>query len=351
MFRRKYDRETLHRLIEEEPFDRANISFYRYVAIEDPEKLRDELLEEWSEMRVLGRAYLAKEGINAQLSIPEHETENFEASLRGRKAFKGVYPKYALDPRNDAFLKLRVKVRPKIVADGLPEGAVDLSKGPVKLSPEAFHHELEKEDPIVVDVRNHYESEVGHFKGAITPDSDTFREELPRIREALKGKEDHRILLYCTGGIRCEKAGAYLKEHGFQNVAQLEGGVIEYGKTVREKGLPSKFLGKNFVFDQRLGERITEDVLTHCHQCGEPCDRQVNCRNKSCNLLFVQCEDCSELWEGCCTPACRDELQLDGHEGKKSPNRKRDRPRFNKGKGAKNELPCLIREQNASNTG
>lgn len=329
-------------MIGKEPFDRRNISFYRYVRISDPEALKEELLEEWGEMQILGRAYIAKEGINAQLSVPEPSYQGFEEALQKRPHFQGIRVRKGLEERNDAFLKLRIKVRPKIVADGLGESAIDLSKAPEKLSPEAFHQALESKDRIVVDMRNHYESEVGRFQGALTPDTETFREELPEVLESLKGQEDKEILLYCTGGIRCEKAGAYLKANGFRNVKQLDGGIIEYGRTVREKGLASKFIGKNFVFDERLGERVTGDVIAHCHQCGARSDRQVNCCNKGCNLLFIQCESCAEQWEGCCGPECKEELHLDEEERRKRRKGKKVKKRFNKGKEARKQLSLRL---------
>ena len=110
--------------------------------------------------------------------------------------------------------------------------------------------------------------------------------------------------MYCTGGIRCEKASAYLKHKGFKDVHHLHGGIIQYAKEVKEQGLESKFRGVNFVFDERIGERITNDVLSECHQCGKPCDTHVNCKNDDCHLLFIQCASCAEKMNGCCTPDC-----------------------------------------------
>lgn len=346
--RLKYDRETLLRMIRDEPFDRSNLSFYRYTKLEEPEALKEELMEEWSSVGVLGRVYLAREGINAQISVPEPEMDRFRELLEGREAFQGMTLRSAIEPRNDAFLKLRIKVRPKIVADGLSDGAIDLEDGPEHLSPEAFHEALDDPDSLVVDMRNHYESEVGRFKGAITPDAETFREELPKVEERLKGKEDKRILLYCTGGIRCEKAGAYLRQKGFRNVEQLDGGIIEYARRMEEKGKNSKFLGKNFVFDERLGERVTNDVIAHCHQCGKPSDRQINCRYEGCNLLFIQCEECAEEWDGCCTPECREMLRSNPEERKEHRKGGPPKKRFNKGKEALKEVIMRTRERSGT---
>ena len=159
-------------------------------------------------------------------------------------------------------------------------------------------------------MRNHYESEVGHFQGAILPDADTFREELPLVIDELKDKKDKKVLLYCTGGIRCEKASAYLKHNGFKDVNQLYGGIISYAHQIKEKGLENKFIGKNFVFDERLGERITDDIIATCHQCGNSCDDHTNCKNDDCHLLFIQCKSCAEKYQGCCTPECQEVTNL-----------------------------------------
>lgn len=120
----------------------------------------------------------------------------------------------------------------------------------------------------------------------------------------LKGQEDKKVVMYCTGGIRCEKASAYFKHKGFKDVHHLKGGIIQYAQEIKEQNLESKFKGVNFVFDERIGERITEDILSECHQCGKPCDTHVNCKNDDCHLLFIQCEKCAEKMSGCCTPEC-----------------------------------------------
>ena len=313
----KYDKETLRKRLLEEPFERKTLSFYRYTIIENPDELRNELYQEWSELGVLGRIYLAHEGINAQLSVPEHHFENFRTRLYARKNFTDVPFKFAVEENKESFLKLIVRVRPKIVADGLDDGTFDVTNVGTHLDAESFNKALELPGTIVVDIRNHYESEVGHFEGAILPQADTFKEELPMVLDGLKGKEDKKILLYCTGGIRCEKASAYLKHHGFEDVNQLHGGIIDYVRQIKEKGLPSKFIGKNFVFDQRMGERITPDVIANCHQCGNPCDNHINCANDDCHLLFIQCDDCSKKFNACCSEKCKNIIALPIDEQKK----------------------------------
>ncbi|MBC7651402.1 MAG: rhodanese-related sulfurtransferase, partial [Deinococcales bacterium] len=164
---------------------------------------------------------------------------------------------------------------------------------------------LNQPDTVVVDMRNHYEYEVGHFENALEIPSDTFREQLPMAVNMMKGNEDKNIIMYCTGGIRCEKASAYMLHKGFKNVFHLEGGIINYAQQLKTEGLDSKFIGKNFVFDNRLGERITEDVIAKCHQCGKPADTHTNCKNDGCHLLFIQCSDCAQAFDGCCTTNCQ----------------------------------------------
>jgi UPF0176 protein len=223
----------------------------------------------------------------------------------------------AVEQENHSFLKLTIKVRDKIVADGLEDETFDVTNIGIHLKAKEFNELLEDPNTIVVDMRNHYESEIGHFTNAIKPDVDTFRESLPIIEEQLsEHKQDKNLLMYCTGGIRCEKASAYFKHKGFENVYQLEGGIIEYTRQVKAEGLKSKFIGKNFVFDHRLGERITDDVVSQCHQCGAPCDVHTNCANEGCHLLFIQCETCAAKMEGCCSADCVDVIHLPEEEQK-----------------------------------
>lgn len=317
-------REELKEKFKNDPTPRTTISFYRYVNIGNPQSLRLELLDEWGELGVLGRTYLAYEGINAQISVPSKNMEAFRAAVDARKEFKDVPFKIAVEDDGKSFFKNIIKVREKIVADGLNDDAFDTTNVGKHLSAEEFNKALE-EGAIVVDMRNQYESEVGHFEGAICPDVDTFREELPVVKEILSDKKDEKVLLYCTGGIRCEKASAYLKSQGFQDVNQLHGGIISYKHEVEEKNLDCKFKGKNFVFDERMGERITDDVLAKCHQCGKTCDEHTNCKNDDCHLLFIQCSECAEKFEGCCTPECQKIAALPVEEQRKL--RKRGKPK------------------------
>jgi len=313
----RIDKNVLKQRLKEETFQRKTVSFYRYVNISDPQKLRDELFKTWTELNCFGRVYLAHEGINAQMSVPAHHWEEFEKKLNQVAYFNGVPFKHAVDGNGKSFYKLIVKVRDKIVADGIKDPHFDPSNTGTYLNAKEFNKAIEDPNTIVIDMRNHYESEVGRFDRAFCPDADTFREELPLVIDHLKGQEDKKVIMYCTGGIRCEKASAYFKYKGFKDVNHLHGGIIQYAKEVKEQGLESKFRGVNFVFDERIGERITEDVLSSCHQCGKPCDTHVNCKNDDCHLLFIQCQECASKMEGCCTPACQDIIHLPIEEQRK----------------------------------
>lgn len=289
---------------------RKTISFYRYVILENAPELRDQLFKDLSAMNALGRIYLAYEGINAQMSVPEANYHNFLAYLDSYPAFKKMAIKAGVEDDGKSFYKLAIKVRKKIVADGLEDGTFDVTNVGNHLDAIQFNEALDLPGTIVVDMRNHYESEIGHFENAICPDVDTFREELPMVAEMLKDKKNSKILMYCTGGIRCEKASAYLKHQGFNDVNQLHGGIIEYARQVKEQNLPVKFKGKNFVFDERLGERISNEVISKCHQCATICDTHTNCTNDDCHLLFIQCETCKNTMQGCCSQACIDVINL-----------------------------------------
>ncbi len=301
-----YNKEQLKNKLAEESFKRVTLSFYRYVRIENVEEFRSLLFNAFTALQVLGRIYVANEGINAQLSVPEHNFDAFKKFINANEFLKNVPFKIAVEDDGKSFYKLIVRIKTKIVADGLRDDSFDVSNVGTHLDAVTFNEALQNPNTVVIDMRNHYESEVGKFENALCPDADTFRDALPKAVDLVKGKEDHKILLYCTGGIRCEKASAYFRHHGFNDVNQLYGGIIEYAKEIKQKGLPSLFIGKNFVFDERMGERITEDVISRCHQCDKPSDRHVNCANDDCHLLFIQCEECSAKHNGCCTPHCEE---------------------------------------------
>lgn len=289
--------------VESESFSRTPISFYRYVLIDSPEELRNALYEQWSELGVLGRIYLSQEGVNAQLCVPEQNMKAFRENIDSHTYFKDVKFKIGLHREGIPFWKLVIKVRDFILADGLAKNEYDVTNVGPHLSAKEFNQAID-DGAIVVDMRNNYESDIGRFDGAICPDATTFREELPLVLDEIKGKENETILLYCTGGVRCEKTSAYLRHHGFQDVNQLHGGIIDYKHQIEAQGLDSKFKGVNFVFDGREAEVITDDILGQCYQCQTSANSPVNCSNKICNVLFIQCKDCSERFDGACSSEC-----------------------------------------------
>lgn len=310
----------------QESEQRITLSFYKYFTINDPQQFRDELYIRFYDIRVFGRIYIAQEGINGQISVPESKLDLFREILYAADpALNDIRLNIAVDDDGKSFWVLRMKVRHKVVADGIEDPDFDPSKTGKYLQAREYNELTQRPDTIVVDMRNHYEYEVGHFENAIEVPSDTFREQLPMAVEMLQEHKEKNIVMYCTGGIRCEKASAYLRHNGFKNVYHVEGGVLEYVRKAREQQLPLKFIGKNFVFDERLGERITDDVIARCHQCGAPSDSHTNCRNEGCHLLFIQCAQCATEMEGCCSDHCREQLHLPEEE------RRRLRKGANKG--------------------
>jgi UPF0176 protein len=282
---------------------RQTISFYRYVILENPEALRDELFLEWNKLGVLGRVYLSNEGINAQINLPLPNVEAFRKVVDASPYFKDVPFKFAIEEPAIAFWKLMIKVRKQIVADNLPAGTYDITNVGKHLNAEEFNREIEG-GAIVVDMRNKYESDIGKFENAVTTDTQRFSDELQEVVEKLKEKKDEKVLLYCTGGIRCEKASAFLKHSGFQDVNQLYGGIINYKHEIEEKKLESKFIGKNYVFDGRMAEAVTDHVIGKCFTCKAPADSYDNCTNDLCHALFIQCATCKEKMFGACSEDC-----------------------------------------------
>ncbi|HFM4225145.1 TPA: rhodanese-related sulfurtransferase [Escherichia coli] len=326
-------------LAESEP--RTTISFYKYFHIADPKVTRDALYQLFTALNVFGRVYLAHEGINAQISVPASNVETFRAQLYAfDPALEGLRLNIALDDDGKSFWVLRMKVRDRIVADGIDDPHFDASNVGEYLQAAEVNAMLDDPDALFIDMRNHYEYEVGHFENALEIPADTFREQLPKaveMMQALQAHKDKKIVMYCTGGIRCEKASAWMKHNGFNKVWHIEGGVIEYARKAREQGLPVRFIGKNFVFDERMGERISDEIIAHCHQCGAPCDSHTNCKNDGCHLLFIQCPVCAEKYKGCCSEICCEESALPPDEQRRRrAGRENGNKIFNKSRGRLN---------------
>ena len=290
----KVDKKLLKEYLLRSDGVRITLSFYKYTNIANPVLLRDHLYTLLTHLDIFGRIYISSEGVNAQMSIPKENFEAFKNVLDSIDFLQQVRLNIAVEDDGKSFYVLIIKIKDKIVADGLNDYSFDVTKSGTHLTAKEFNELTDKEETIIVDMRNHYESEVGHFKNAIMPDVETFRESLKEVKTLLENKKERNIIMYCTGGIRCEKASAYYKHIGFKNVYQLDGGIIEYAREVEKQGLENKFIGKNFVFDERLGEKISEDIISKCHQCGKPCDEHTNCINNSCHILFIQCLECEE---------------------------------------------------------
>ena len=314
----KLSKKDRIKLIEKAGEKRFTLSFYKYELIKNLEIFRNFLFVQFNSIDVLGRVYIANEGINAQLSLPAKNIYLLKKVLDEISFLKNVRLNIAIEHDNESFLKLKIKIRDKIVADGLGNDEYDLKNNGIHVNASEFNELLNDENTIAIDMRNHYESEIGHFEGANLPDVDTFRESLPIINKKYsKYKKDKKILMYCTGGIRCEKASAYLMQNGYENVFQLDGGIIEYTRQVKSQNIQNKFIGKNFVFDNRRSERISEKIISKCHQCGSKCDEHVNCNNEACHLLFIQCEKCKIKYNGCCSADCEEIYQLPLDDQKK----------------------------------
>ena len=294
---------------------RTTVSFYRYVRIADPAEFRTRLLKKWSELECLGRIYVASEGINAQMNVLTERWGEFDAWVQAQPELAGIPYKIAVEESVPSFFKLTIKVRPKIVADGLDDSTFDVTNTGAYLTAREMNEYIADPEAIVFDMRNNYEAEVGRFEGAITPDGfSTFRDELKKTPELLRIHQNKKIAIYCTGGIRCEKASAWLKHNGFEDVKHLKGGIIDYARQVKEEGLENKFKGKNFVFDERLGERISDEIIATCHLCKKTkADTHYHCKNQICHNLFIGCEACMEKRGGYCCTTCRlvDKLPAD----------------------------------------
>lgn len=335
------NREELIRKMKESQEARTTISYYKYYQILNPPFFRNHLYDKYEQLGVLGRIYIASEGINAQISVPSTRLEEFKAVMNDIDFLKGIRLNFAIEDDGKSFFKLNIKVRKKIVADGIEDPDFNPSDCGVHLNAKEFNEIITKENTVVVDMRNHYESEVGHFENAICPEVVTFRESLPIISDMLADHKDKNLVMYCTGGIRCEKASAFLKYKGYKNVFQLNGGIIEYARQVKDQHLENKFKGKNFVFDERLGERISDVIISRCHQCGTLCDVHVNCKNDQCHILFIQCPNCAQKYEDCCSRRCADFVKLNDVEKQQI----REQLEFNGSKFSKGRYKALGKDE------
>ncbi len=310
----KIDKRILKEKLAESDIPRTTLSFYKYARIGNVNLFRDHFYQLLSEVDTFGRIYVAHEGVNGQISVPTHSLDDLRNRMNQITFLNECRLNIAVEDDGMSFYKLIIKVKKKIVADGIKDENFDVTNNARHITAEEYNQLTSSDQTIVIDMRNHYESEVGHFDGAICPDVETFRESLPIVEDILDQNKGKNVIMYCTGGIRCEKATAYFKHKGFDNLYQLDGGIIEYARQVQASGLDNKYIGKNFVFDDRLGERISDDVIAKCHQCGRVCDTHTNCANDACHILFIQCESCNTRYGGCCSDLCKDFTALSEEE-------------------------------------
>ncbi len=299
------------------------LAYYWIGRVEDPAREVARHKEFFEARDFKGRIYISEQGINGQASGLAADAEEYMAWMKSDERFAGVDFKIH-SAEEHAFPKMTVKYRRQLVAI---DCEVDFSQRGEHVSPEEWKRMLEErgEDTVLIDVRNDYEWEVGHFEGAELPELETFRQ-FPLYAKNLKEKKDPKktsVMMYCTGGIRCEFYSAVLKKEGFENVYQLEGGVISYGL----KEGSEHWKGKLFVFDDRLVVPISEEKaepIAVCKHCGVSSDVYYNCANMDCNELFVCCSDCLKMHRGCCCDACGKEGRVRQYQESAKPFRKWD---------------------------
>jgi UPF0176 protein len=285
--------------------------YYCYTHIEDPELFREEHHRYCLENGILGRIIVAQEGLNGTVSGLKENCEKYMRDLKADPRFSHTDFKIE-EYEKHAFQKLHVRVKPEIVHSGL-QHINPTKKTGVHLEPEEFKKLKNQEDVVLLDVRSNYEHNVGKFKNALTLDIENFRDFPEKIQE-LEHLKDKKIITYCTGGIKCEKASAYLLEQGFENVYQLHGGIIKYGL---EAG-GEDFEGKCYVFDNRIVvdiNKVNPVTVSRCFICDTECDRMVNCANPVCNNHIPICEKCGWEMEGACTPACKEHPEKRPYDG------------------------------------
>ncbi len=281
--------------------------YYKYVNIPDPiaevELQRVFCLEN----NITGRILIGNEGINGTIAGEPESTNKYQDWMKARKIFNGIEFKISEGPK-DTFGKLKIKFRPEIVTLGV-EG-LDPTKSGKRMTADELHQLIEQRDEnvVLVDMRNDYESAIGRFEGAVEAPIHRFRE-LPNVIDTLKRYKNKKVVTYCTGGIRCEKASALLIKEGFTDVYQLDGGIFKYA----EKYPDGYFEGKCFVFDKRMAIGFNKakksKILTNCKLCGNHSDNYVDCANKSCHDLFICCGDCMEKYKEYCSEECRVKCQ------------------------------------------
>ncbi|QIE02069.1 oxygen-dependent tRNA uridine(34) hydroxylase TrhO [Buchnera aphidicola] len=302
--------ELKKRFFSENHHSRLTLSFYKYFFIDDPKKYRDIIYQYFYQYNFLGRVYIAKEGINAQISIPK-EYYIFLIKFLNQldSKLKNLHINQALNNYN-SFWFLSVKVKNKIVQDGIIQPFFNPNNVGIYIKSKTVNLMLNDTKSIFVDMRNSYEYAIGHFENAIEIKSATFREQLQAVIKVMSYAKNENIVMYCTGGIRCEKATAWMIFNGFKKIYHLKGGILGYVHDAKKNGLPILFKGSNFVFDHRMSEKVSNEIISFCKQCNKPANTYVNCQNHLCHLLFIQCNKCTINFQKCCSLSCMTNYML-----------------------------------------
>lgn len=279
--------------------------YYKYVPIENPEEFTAEHLRFCKELGLKGRILVASEGINGTVSGTYEQTEQYMQTMKHDPRFADMV--YKIDDADEhAFKKMHVRYRPELVTLRLEDDVNPLELTGKYLEPKEFYEKMQEEDTIVIDARNDYEYDLGHFQGAIKPEIKSFRELPDWIKENKEMLEGKKILTYCTGGVRCEKFSGWLKKEGFDDVSQLHGGIVTYGKDPEVKG--QLWNGQCYVFDNRISvpvNRVEHVVVGRDYFTGEPCERYVNCANPECNKQILVSEENEHRYLRSCSHDCR----------------------------------------------
>lgn len=283
----------------------AVLLFYKFVDVPDAEQFAQDHLNYCRELGIKGRILIADEGINGTLSGTVQQAEQYMRDLRQNHLFADMV--FKVDEADEhAFKKIFVRYKKELVTFRVEDELNPNILSGKRLSPKEFYEHLQRDDVIVLDGRSGYEFDLGHFRNSIRPDVDSFREFPQWIRENMSEYKDKPILTYCTGGIRCEKLSGYMLKEGFQEVYQLDGGIVTYGKDPEVQG--RLFDGKCYVFDERISVPINHTdeavVVGRCHHCGSPSDRYINCANDACHLQHICCEECEAAYDGHCSEEC-----------------------------------------------
>ncbi|QEC52483.1 rhodanese-related sulfurtransferase [Anseongella ginsenosidimutans] len=288
--------------------------YYCYTPIEDAEQFAGSHLDFCRSLGLKGRIIVAPEGLNGTVSGTEDACETYMTTLHAIPQFSGI--DFKVDEVDaPSFVKLHVRYKPEIVHSGLrdPEVINPMEKTGIHLDPADFQQMKDRDDVVVLDVRSNYEHQLGHFRNALTLDIENFRD-FPRKINELAHLKDKKVITYCTGGIKCEKASALLLHEGFREVYQLKGGIIKYGKETDGRD----FEGKCYVFDNRIAvdiNRHNPSVISVCHNCGKASARMINCANPECNEHFSQCEECGWAMDGCCSDSCMQHSRKRPYDG------------------------------------